>query len=135
MMRGRQILDWVFVRRQHAADLIDPVGPRITSPEVIDPQEAALLQVGAKRLGTADQPNPLQMAGHGIHRFALLDRERLLGSAGIQGAGEEITVPEQLCGILDPLRQGEPASRWTVSPRSSGRYEKKYGGKTGYGEE
>ena len=47
----RDVPDWILARRQHLADVADPVVPRVRPPEIIDPQEAALLEVGAQRVG------------------------------------------------------------------------------------
>jgi len=46
----RDVEDRVLVRRQHAADLVDPLIPRLRTPEIVDVEKAPLQQVGTKLL-------------------------------------------------------------------------------------
>ena len=41
----RHVVDRILPGRQHAADLIFPVGPRVLAPEVVGPEKAALQQI------------------------------------------------------------------------------------------
>src|SRR5499427_2912660 len=49
VVRG-DVQDRILVRRQHPADLVLPLVPRARSPEVVDDDISALLQIGAKAL-------------------------------------------------------------------------------------
>src|SRR5262249_20676753 len=47
-MVARDVLDRILVRRQHTPDLVLPLIPRPRAPEVVDDDEAALLEIRAQ---------------------------------------------------------------------------------------